>query len=103
MIFLVTAGRGGGGDGAPVYFTVPWSEAIAARGQMPGSIVKKLLEMQSVLMNEKGGLRTFRELTEPHVFMTAMGLPGYSLQCALGLTLCHRFLLELGMLGEPPG
>jgi hypothetical protein len=99
MIALVAAGREGGGDGGPVFHTVPWSPSIAERGELPGSIIQGLLELRALLLADRGDLETFARMTLPEVFMLVLTIPGYGYADALGVALARNVMAELGMLG----
>lgn len=96
MIALVTAG--GGGDAAPVYFTVPWSPSIAARGQLPGRILNGLLVLRRHLSVDPEVLQRFTTLGELECMAIALTFPGYGLLDALGVTLARRLMLEIGLI-----
>lgn len=99
MIALVAAGREGGGDGGPVFHTVPWSPSIAERGQMPGSIIRKLLQLRRAMLEDGGGdLHRFARMTQTELIGVAITLPGYGLAGALGVMLARSLMAELGML-----
>ena len=97
MILLIAAGRDGGDNGEPVFFTVPWSPSIEARGQMPGKVFARLRFLREILV-ATGGLSEFCALTEDQVLLRAMNTDGYGICSALGVTLARRIMLELGML-----
>lgn len=100
MIGLIAAGRDGGGDGSPVFFTVPWSPSVEARGQMPGAVYTRLRSLLDEL--QKSGLsREFGWMSESSLFMRVAGMPEYGLAGAVGVCLARRLMLELGLLVRP--
>ncbi len=97
MIFLIASRRDGGDNGEPVFFTVPWSPSIEARGQMPGKVFARLRLLREVLV-ASGDLPTICAMTEDEVLFLAMSVHGCSVRSALGVTIARRIMLELGML-----
>ncbi len=97
MIFLIASGRDGGDNGEPVFFTVPWSPSIEARGQMPGRVYARLRMLREILIATEV-LPTFCAMTEDQVFAEALCTQGFGICSALGVTLARRIMLELGML-----
>lgn len=97
MIGLIAAGRDGGGHEPPVFFTVPWSPSIEARGEMPGKVMARLRLLREVLVSS-GELPKFCTMTEREIVAMALNTPGYDVCAALGVTIARRIMLELGML-----
>lgn len=97
MIALVAAPRGGG-DGPPVFFTVPWSPSIAERGgQMPGHVLKAL-KMLVATVQHYGLLRQFALLSTRDLFPYAYTVCGQRPIMAAAMVLTRPLVLELGML-----
>lgn len=100
MILLVAAERGGGGDGQPVFITVPWSPSISARGQLPGSVYRSMMRLHGCV-NLYGGWVAFRGLSDTELFMLTLAIDGYSFTGAMGVVIARHLLVELGVVDGP--
>ena len=96
MIALIASGRGGG-EGPPVFFTVPWSPHIAERGEMPGRVWQKIIEFHAAIRVSEDA-PSFTAMSEPALILQLLQRPEFDLRAALGITLARRIMLELGML-----
>ena len=97
MILLVASGRGGG-DGPPVFFTVPWSPHIAERGEMPGRIFSTIRDLQMNLESGTAEERAaFLTMSDSGLLLLSLKVTGYDLAAAIGITVARRMMLELGM------
>ena len=98
MIALIASGRGGG-DGPPVFFTVPWSPGIAERGEMPGAVFRAIRLLQAIIAEGTPADRDyFLNLPSAALLLSALGIPGYDLKAAGGVLVARHLIRELGML-----
>lgn len=97
MLALIAAGRPGGDDGPPVYFTVPWSASIAERGQLPGEVYRSILAFVRQLAPSDPKM-----LTAPDAILLLSALAaGWPWLGALGLLVARRVAVDLKMVTLP--
>lgn len=98
MLALVASGRGGG-EGKPVFFTVPWSPMIAERGQVPGELWSMLMRLVEILQRgDDTERRDFIFLSDGALSAKFILQRGYGLLETLGVVLARRLLRELEFL-----
>jgi len=96
VIALVAAPRGGG-DGGPVFFTVPWSPSIQARGQMPGAVWRGIETLLASMGEDRELKAAIGSLSDTAMFVFAMAAKRYDLTSALGVMITRHLMRELGM------
>lgn len=102
MLALVAAERGGGGDGSPVFFTVPWSPSIAERGgEMPGSFFHWLMKFVALAKSSPADeVEAFLSASDATLAVRSIFVAGYGLTEAMAMLKARMFIVELGLLGK---
>ena len=100
MLGLVAAGRGGGDHGPPVFFTVPWSPELAARGgHLPGSIWQTLVFFRDAILPL---IPDAHRLSDTGLFLLGLRLSRGDYITAGGYVAALRMLRELGLVRPAP-